>query len=108
MSVEFEQGSEYVGDLGWIGCPHCEGPVNAKPVRDEALGAFASRLAELIERGKVAPAELVKDLRILSADLYESTRYDISRSAYPLSMLEGLDPDEPEPDEEEESKEGNA
>lgn len=100
MLDHFEDPGKYVGDLGWIGCPHCDGPVNAKPIRDQALNAFALRVAELIEGGKVAPAEFVKVLRILAADLYLATEADLAIGCYPLSMLEGLEPAEPEPEDE--------
>lgn len=93
------EGAEYVGDLGWMGCPHCDGPVNAKPVRDEAMRAFVVRLAVLIERGNVAPARLVEKLRVLAADLHESVREDTARSLWPLLLLERLDPqDKPRED----------
>jgi len=102
-----EAPAKYVGDLCWIGCPQCEGPVNARPVRDQAMRALLLRVADLIEGGRVAPADFVKRLRISAIDLYEGMQADLAAACYPVSMLDDLDPGEPEADEEDEPKGGN-
>lgn len=92
-NMDLDTSAAYVGDLGWIGCPHCERPVNAQPVRDRALRVFVIRLLALLERGKVAPATLIEKLGILSADLYEDETRETSHW-YPVWMLGRLDPEE--------------
>ena len=76
-----------------MGCPHCQRPVNAEPLRDEAMRVFVLRLAKLIERGKVAPAALAEKLRIFACDLYDDVERETSQW-YPLWMLDLIDPEE--------------
>lgn len=94
MILDFKDAARYVGDLVWMGCPHCDGPVNVRPVRDEAMRAFVLRLAVLIERGNVAPILLAEKMRRLAADLRDSVREDTARSSWPLLLLERLDPED--------------
>lgn len=92
LTTDGPESPEYVGDLGWVECPHCQRPVNAKPVRDEAMRSFVLRLAVLVDRGKVAPATLAKNLYDLARDLNEDVRRETARSSWPLILLEMLDP----------------
>lgn len=103
-----EDPAKFIGDLCWIGCPQCEGPVNTRPVRDQAMRAVLLRVADLIEGGKVAPADFVKRLRIIAIDLYEGMQADLAFSCYPLEMLDDFDAGEDEAEEADEPAGGSA